>query len=114
SHKTGLAASECVHRLAGRFVSVVAGEVERLGLTGTLAWEDWERLFDHITLRVIFGDQAREEQALTARLERLMSEANRLVGLSHDDDYYELYAGIERYIREPGPDSLIAQVTGAP
>ena len=109
-----LASHERLHPFAGRFVAVAAGEVERLGITGSLTWGDWERLFDHITLRVIFGDQARDDQELTARLETLMGEANRLIGLNHDDDYYELYAGIERYIREPGPESLVAQVAETP
>jgi cytochrome P450 len=112
--ETVLASRESVHPFAGRFVHVVAGEVERLGLGGSLAWEDWERLFDHVTLRVIFGDQARDDQALTARLERLMGEANRLIGLSPGDDYYELYAGIEGYVSEPGPESLVAQAAQAP
>jgi cytochrome P450 len=109
-----LSSSERVHPLAGRFLAVVAGEAERLGLGGTLTWTEWEQLFDHITLRVIFGDQARDDQALTARLEKLMGEANRLIGLSHSDDYFELYAGLERYLREPGKDSLVAQIDQAP
>jgi cytochrome P450 len=109
-----LATSHRVHPLAQRFLTVVAGEVERLGLTRTLDYDQWEWLFDHITLRVIFGDEARDDQALTARLERLMGEANRLVGLDYNDDYYELYAGIERYIREPGAGSLVAQIADAP
>jgi cytochrome P450 len=103
-----------VHPFAGRFLAVVAGEAERLGLGRSLAYEDWEQLFDRVTLRVIFGDQARDDQALTARLERLMGEANRLIGLSPGDDYYELYAGIERYVSHPGPESLVAQAAQAP
>ncbi len=112
--ETVLASHDSVHPFAGRFVGVVAGEVERLGISGTLRYGDWEKLFDHITLRVIFGDQARDDQELTARLERLMGEANRLVGLSHADDYYELYAGLEHYVAEPGPESLVAQAAQAP
>jgi cytochrome P450 len=109
-----LAARERLHPLAGRFLAVVADEVDRLGLTGRLAWPEWEGLFDELTLRVIFGDQAREDQELTARLERLMGEANRLVGLSPNDDYYELYGALERYLRDPAPESLIGQIAQAP
>jgi cytochrome P450 len=83
-------------------------------VSSKLAWEQWEQLFDKITLRVIFGDQARGDQELTDRLEQLMGEANRLVGLSHHDTYYEFYAGIERHLREPGPDSLLARIAEAP
>ncbi|HTX30780.1 MAG TPA: cytochrome P450 [Solirubrobacteraceae bacterium] len=109
-----LAARERVHPLAEKFVAIVADEVGRLGLVDRLAWPEWERLFDHITLRVIFGDEAREDQELTARLERLMGEGNRLVGLSPNDDYYELYGTLERYLQDPAPDSLIGQIAEAP
>jgi cytochrome P450 len=109
-----LATSERVHPLAGRFLAVVAEEVERLGLGGTLAWEHWERLFDRVTLRVIFGDHARDDQELTALLEMLMGEANRLVGLSYDDPYYEMFARLERYVTNPGPGSLVSRIAEAP
>jgi cytochrome P450 len=109
-----LATPERVHPLAGRFLVVVAEEFERLGLGATLAWGDWERLFDRITLRVIFGDQARDDQELTALLETLMGEANRLVGLSHDDPYYDMYARLERYLRDPGQGSLLSRIAEAP
>jgi cytochrome P450 len=109
-----LATPERVHPLAGRFLAVVAGEVERLGLGTTLEWEQWERLFDRVTLRIIFGDEARDDQELTELLETLMGEANRLVGLDHDDAYYELYARLERYVSQPGPDSLVSRIAEAP
>jgi cytochrome P450 len=109
-----LAAHERLHPLAGRFLQVVAAEVERLGLDGGLAWDDWERLFDRITLRVIFGDEAGDDQELTGMLEQLMGEANRLIGLSHGDPYYELYARLEHYLRHPGPDSLVSRIAEAP
>jgi cytochrome P450 len=109
-----LAAGESLHPFARRFLQVVAGEVERHGARDALAWPDWERLFDHITLRVIFGDRAREDQQLTSLLEELMREANRVVGLGRSDRYYELYGRLERYLLDPGTESLIAQIAHAP
>jgi cytochrome P450 len=47
-------------------------------------------------------------------LEKLMGEANRLVGLSRGDPYYDLYARLERYVGEPGPDSLVSRIPQAP
>src|SRR5436309_1168199 len=76
-----LAASERVHPSGERFAAVVRDEVAQLELDGTLEWGDFAQLFDHITLRVIFGDGARDDQELTGLLEKLMGEANRLVGL---------------------------------
>jgi cytochrome P450 len=109
-----LAARERLHPFAERFLAVVADESQYVARRGTLGWADWEQLFDHITLRVVFGDEAREDQELTARLERLMADANRLVGLSLDDDYYEFYGALECYLRDPDPESLVGQITQAP
>src|SRR3954466_1508933 len=50
-----LATSERVHPFGERFRAVVDDEVARLDLDGRLEWEHFERLFDRITLRVIFG-----------------------------------------------------------
>ncbi len=113
-NETVLATQDTVHPFAERFVAVVADEVERTDLGGGLAWSQWEELFDHITLRVIFGDRARGEQELTATLETLMSEANRLVGLSENDAYYELYGRLERQLQNPEEGSLIARFADAP
>jgi cytochrome P450 len=110
-----LATSERVHPYGERFLAVVGDEVGRLRVEGgRLEWSDFERLFDHITLRVIFGDGARDDQELTGLLEELMGEANRLVGLKQTDDYYELYARLERRLRSPEPGSLIARFADAP
>ncbi len=109
-----LATSERVHPFADRFVTVASEEVEAMRLGTTLDWKDFERLFDRLTLRVIFGDRARGDQELTQLLEKLMSEANRLVGLSRGDDFYELYGGLERQLRDPEPGSLISRFADAP
>jgi cytochrome P450 len=109
-----LATSERVHPSGERFLAVVNDEVARLELDGQLEWADFERLFDHITLRVIFGDGARDDQELTGLLEKLMGEANRLVGLKEGDEYFELYSGLERRLRSPEPDCLIARFGDAP
>ena len=109
-----LATSEDVHPDGARFLSVVADEVGRLDLRGKLEWSDWEGLFDHITLRVIFGDSARDDHELTELLEELMGEANRIVGLSTGDDYYEFYGRLERRLRDPEPGSLVARFADAP
>jgi cytochrome P450 len=113
-NETVLAAREHVHPDARRFVEVVADEIERMPVGQTLEWQDWARLFDLITLRVIFGDRARCDQRLSGMLETLMSQANRLVGLRRGDDYYELYGELERRLRDPEPGTLLARISGAP
>ena len=109
-----LATSERVHPAAERFAAVAADEVERLRIGPELEWEQWERLFDHIALRVIFGDRARGDQELTDQLEELMAEANRLVGLEQGDEFYELYGRLERYLSDPEEGSLLARFADAP
>ncbi len=109
-----LATDDWIHPHGRRFLTVIADEVQRLGPRDRLDYGDWEGLFDHIALRVIFGDAARDDQRLTGLLERLMGEANRVVALSRGDDYYEFYGALEQHVRDPQPESLIARFVDAP
>jgi cytochrome P450 len=109
-----LATSERVHPFAERFLAVACDEVLRLRIGDRLDWDQWERMFDRITLRVVFGDRSRDDQELTDLLEKLMGEANRLVGLSEGDDYHAFYGCIDRHLADPEPDSLVARFADAP
>jgi cytochrome P450 len=109
-----LATSERLHPFAERFVAVADEEVRRLDLAGGLGWQDWERLFDRLTLRVIFGDGAADDQELTGLLEKLLAEANRLPGPGPNGTYYEFYGRLERYLRDPEPGTLLARFADAP
>ncbi len=110
-----LAYSERVHPLADRFLSVVEDEVARLRIGPVLEWDAFEGLWDHITLRVVFGDHARGDQELTGLLAKLMNQGQRLVGVGEPtDDYYELYGKIERYLADPQEGSLLSLVREAP
>ncbi|MFL5561549.1 MAG: hypothetical protein ACJ79K_08750 [Gemmatimonadaceae bacterium] len=97
-----------------RIVDVVNEEVDRMRIGDGLTWGRWEQLFDHITLRVIFGNSARNDQDLTDLLEKLMQQANRIAGLKTTDDYYELYGKLDKYLANPDPYSLIARIKDAP
>src|SRR3954451_7001800 len=57
------------HGQDARILDVVADEVSRMRIGPELSYGDWEKLFDHITLRVIFGNSARNDQDLTDTLE---------------------------------------------
>jgi cytochrome P450 len=109
-----LATSDRVHPFGKRFLVVVEDEVQRLSPGSTLEYRHWEDLFDKITLRVIFGDRARSDERLTELLEKLMAESNRLVGLTPTGDYYEFYGALERHLKDPSPESLLARFAGAP
>jgi cytochrome P450 len=110
-----LATSERVHPCGERFVAVVADEVERLRLGERLGWDLFEELFDRITLRVVFGDSARDDQELTELLESLMGEANRLIGTGPESDaYHDFYGRLERRVRDAEEGSLAARMADAP
>jgi hypothetical protein len=99
---------------AARIADVVNDEVDRMRIGDGLRWEHWQKLFDHITLRVILGDPARCDQDLTDLLEKLMREANRIAGLKQSDDYFEFYGRLEKYLANPDPYSLVARIAAAP
>jgi cytochrome P450 len=111
-----LATSESAHPDAERFLAVVQDEVQRLRVGGAveLDWARFEALFDHMTLRVIFGDWSRGDAELTELLEQLMAEANRIVGLSPTDEFYEFYGRLEKKLADPEPGSLVARISDAP
>ena len=78
---------------------------------------DWDALRGAVRQGDATGDlrrRARDDQELTGLLEKLMGEANRLVGLSENDEYYEFYGMLERKLRDPEPGSLLARFADAP
>ena len=112
-----LAYPERVHPLAGHWLAIVADEVDyRLRIGPTMEWDRFERLFDRLTLRVIFGNRSRDDQAITEGLARLMEQANNIVGAGDgdSDEYHELIGRLERKLIDPEPDSLVARIAGAP
>ena len=109
-----MATKDRVHPDAARWMRVVGDEVNSIDAHDKLDWDRFERMFDRLTLRVIFGDRAREDQELTEALEELMGQANRIVGLSHDDRFHEFYGMLERRLADPEPGSLIARFAEAP
>jgi cytochrome P450 len=68
------------HRLAEQFLGVVGEETERLLATvdrhGQLSWEDFAPAWMRIVRRIVLGDGARDDEALTAMLTQLRSNAN--------------------------------------
>lgn len=93
-----------------RVLSVVRDEVGRWRARGTgqLAWADLQEVFDRVTLRVIFGDAAREDRALLDALDALMRRANRVLFRRPDRHTLEvLEAGIRRHQERADPNSLV-------
>ncbi len=73
------------HRHAGRFAALIAEEADDLvravdSAGGVLGWEEWALAVRRITRRVVLGDGARDDEALTDLLAAMMDEANSMPG----------------------------------
>ena len=67
-------------RLSDHFVAVVQEEAGVIAREAELSWDQWHAAFQRITRRVVFGDAARSDEALTELLGELMSEGNGMPG----------------------------------
>lgn len=110
-----LASAERVHPLASTFLAVVDEEAARMlsTLTGELTWGRFEDLFEEITLRVVFGDRARNDNVIVDRLDSMMSEANRIFGLKQSRQFDPFYEQIRAYVRAAEPGSLVSRFAAA-
>lgn len=70
------------HRLADRFATVVREEAQALLAAAgeELDWDRWHGTWQRIARRVVFGDRAADDEALTDLLGELMAEANGMPG----------------------------------
>ncbi|MBV9392413.1 MAG: cytochrome P450 [Verrucomicrobia bacterium] len=105
-----------VHGNADFFHKIILAEIK--GLLNQerryLVWEDFDRLFKRITLRIIFGEAPQTETELTERLERMMRESNRVFLLGKSKDFNEFYRAIRARLTNPEPGSLSARCSHAP
>jgi cytochrome P450 len=95
--------------LDDHFLGVVRDEVGQwyARRAGRLAWADLQELFDRITLRVVFGDGAREDRGILAALDTLMARANRVLFRRRSAPAFDaLYAGVRKYLDAAGPNCL--------
>jgi cytochrome P450 len=92
------------------FLEVVRDEIKRRKLheTRQLVWSDLEELFERVTLRVVFGDGAREDRDIVSALDALMGRANRVIFRRRSKkDFKVLSDGIRRYLKQGDPGSLV-------
>ena len=103
------------HRLADRFEAVAAEEARAMleAADGELDWDAWRAAFGRITRRIVLGDAARDDEAVTDLLAELMSEANGMPG-EPSDRLPELQGMIERYVAAAEDGSLVSLFTAAP
>jgi cytochrome P450 len=104
-----------VHSLGQRFVSVVDEEarllVDAAGRRGALTWPAFEIAWLRVVRRVVFGDAARDEHAITDLMTTLRSHANWAFLWPRDDGKRErLHHLIRSHIRRAEPGSLASVI----
>jgi cytochrome P450 len=106
---------EAHHRFAGRFDAVVREEAEALlaEARAELRWAEWHLAFRRITRRVVLGDAARDDEALTDLLAEMMDSANGMPGEPHER-VGDFTGRIRAYLEAAEPESLAAAVASAP
>lgn len=112
--------SDCpVHGLGARFAQVVEQEGGELlayveECDGKLDWEMFEKTWNRVIRRVVLGDTARDDQALTKTLEKLRSAANwAFLHPGHDRDKEEFHECLRAYLARGEEGSLAAEIARA-
>jgi cytochrome P450 len=103
------------HRLAERFAAVAReeGGVMLGEADGELDWDRWHLALRRVARRVVLGDAAREDEALSGLLGELMSEANGMPG-EPSERLPELMRTIARYVDDAEEGSLVSLFPDAP
>jgi cytochrome P450 len=108
-----------LHRLADRFAKVVAEEADAL-LTqvkrterGRLAWEEFHFCLGRVTRRIVLGDAARDDEAISELLAQLMDEANGLPKVD-SEELEQLMMRLRQYAQAAEQGSLVSRFGSAP
>jgi cytochrome P450 len=103
-----------VHRLGGGFAEIAVEEADSLLALGRpVTWADVNDAFQRLTRRVVLGDAAADDIALSEQLGELMDAGNKLPG-QPADGYDEFHARLQKYVDAPDPGALSGLVAGAP
>jgi Cytochrome P450 len=100
-----------LEQYAGRFASVSEDEAARL--PATVDWDAWNAAVRRVTRRIVLGDGAADDDALSDELGELMDKSNPPAGGS--DELYEKYtAHLQRYVDAAEEGSLVGLFGEAP
>ncbi|TCC64069.1 cytochrome P450 [Kribbella pittospori] len=111
-NEQALESHQPVHRHGHRMLEVIRDELD--SLHATLAWDDFRAVWSRIVRRIVLGDGARNDTALTARLDRLPADAN-WAGFRprHDAVRRELAQELDTYVDKREPGSLVEMLPPA-
>jgi len=103
-----------LHRFADSMLMKAADEASTLqNGEPVLDWATINTAFQRLTRRVVLGDRAADDTALTRQLERLMAAANRMPG-TEAEGYQRMLAHTAEHLAAAEPGSLAALVADAP
>ena len=98
-----------MHPYAGHFLAVIHREVTAsLSNAGpNLLWQDFDDLFQRITLQVIFGEGNHDVETLQ-ELTSMMRESNRVFALRPSRWFDSFHARLKADLTQPTPNGLTA------
>jgi cytochrome P450 len=103
-----------LHRLARGFAGLAVQEADGLlALERPVGWNDLNEAFQRLTRRVVLGEAAADDTALTTQLNELMGAGNKMPG-KPAPGYADFHARLQRYVDEPDPNALTGLVAAAP
>src|SRR5215207_6504186 len=102
-----------VHSMGRRFATVVAEELA--GLPSRLSWQEFSPAWWRITRRIVLGDAARDDQAITGELARLRHDANWAFAKPRRHRRRRRFQAMLRaYLDAAGPGSLAERANRIP
>lgn len=96
-----------VHQYANHFLDIIRSEIaaHHPRATQRQSWEDFERLFERLTLQIIFG-KGTNDRSLTDALRKMMRESNRVFALKKSRYFDPFYRKIRTCLAYPQDQSL--------
>lgn len=102
-----------LHRLAPQFLAAAHEEAEGLVQGATIRWDDLHAAVQRLTRRVVLGDAAADDTAISKQLGELMAAGNRMPG-KPAGGYDAFIARVQDYVDAAEPGSLCGLVADAP
>jgi cytochrome P450 len=108
-NEQALGSRQPVHQHGHRMLEVVREELDTL--TGTLGWEEFRSIWSRVVRRIVLGDCARDDTALSADLDQLRADANWAEFHPRRDDVRERFLGLlAAYVAKSEPGSLVSML----
>jgi Cytochrome P450 len=101
-----------VHRYADHFLEIIREEITSKTSQGSnvlQSWDDFQELFEKITLQIIFG-KGTNDTRLTDALKKMMLESNKLLFFGKKSKYFDdFYKSITAHLASP-PDKCLSSL----